>query len=614
MRHEGHGRGRAAPGRRGRSRQSRQPWLPLRARPRLARDHRQPAAPPASAGSRSPGCPVPHGRLGRGARPHRGGHARGRARGGRALVRPRVLRHELRRSRELGAAAPLRQPVGLPVVGADHDLLGAGRVRAGPHRAARDQHQGRPGGPRAPGAPVGREPGESAQHGTPPPGGPAARSRRGHDRRAAHRGRGALGPGAAAAAGDRRRARAGHDARADRRESVRPRVRGPAHRGLRSARRPRVAPHPGVGRGDLRRRRGDDRGARAPLRDDPARHDRAGRQQHAQGRLRVAGRPRGGVSARAHREPRDSGRRPGAAPREQGPRSRPRRHRGVGAASTRPLHPEPDAAHHRGARGRAGPRVAALRHRHAVVVRGRGPGGAGARPHLADRDPRPLPERHRAAPRGRGAAGHRVARGAGLQGDQHPSLPHGAGAAAGGRDAHRRLDAPRAGAAARARGLLPVGGRRGADRRHPGSSRHRPRDRGRAAGGGRHARAARLARRPSGPGVPDSLRQGGVLLLARGGPGAAPAAGPRGAARRALSTHAAPGAHPGALPRLLRSRPGPALARRGRAGAGAVDLARRRDRPRGGGGLPDPGVQRARRHGSPRPCHRSRAHLHGVDA
>ena len=63
-----------------------------------------------------------------------------------------------------------------------------------------------------------------------------------------------------------------------------------------------------------------------------------------------------------------------------------------------------------------------------------------------------------------------------------------------GRDAHRRVGAARARAAARRRRLLPVGGRGGAHRRDPRSSGHRPRHRGGPARGGRHARAPRLAR------------------------------------------------------------------------------------------------------------------------
>ena len=69
------------------------------------------------------------------------------------------------------------------------------------------------------------------------------------------------------------------------------------------------------------------------------------------------------------------------------------------------LRPEPDAARHRSARRRPRPGAAALRDRHAVLVRGRRRAGEGARAHGSRGEPRPLPERHRAAVRRRRAAG-----------------------------------------------------------------------------------------------------------------------------------------------------------------------------------------------------------------
>ena len=78
----------------------------------------------------------------------------------------------------------------------------------------------------------------------------------------------------------------------------------------------------------------------------------------------------------------------------------------------RPLRAEPDATGHRGARGRAPPRPAPLRHRHALVLCGRGSARRGAGPHRSRGEPRSLPQRHRAPLRRRGAAEHVLVGGA----------------------------------------------------------------------------------------------------------------------------------------------------------------------------------------------------------
>ncbi len=157
-------------------------------------------------------------------------HAVGRARGGRALVGPRLLRQQLRHPRQLGAAPPLRQSLGLPVVGAHHDLLGARRLRDRPHRSARDQHQGGHGRPRGADRAMGRQPREPAEHRPASGRGAPPRRPRGHHRRAAHRGGRAVGRGADHPARHRRGAGPRHDARADRGGSLRSRVRRAAHR------------------------------------------------------------------------------------------------------------------------------------------------------------------------------------------------------------------------------------------------------------------------------------------------------------------------------------------------------------------------------------------------
>src|SRR4030095_3811041 len=124
--------------------------------------------------------------------------------------------------------------------------------------------------------------------------------------------------------------------------------------------------------------------------------------------------------------------------------------------------------------------------------------------------------------------------------------------------------------------LLPLDERRGAAGRDPGPPRHRPRRGGRSAERERPARPAGLARGTSDAGVPDAVREGGVLLGSRGEPGTPAAAGARGVGRLPLPAVAAPGAYPRPLPRLLRPRARAAVARRARGRPRAVDLSRRR--------------------------------------
>ena len=276
-------------------------------------------------------------------------------------------------------------------------------------------------------------------------------------------------------------------------------------------------------------------GAGPPLRDDAAGHDRARRQLHAQGRQRLAGRARGRLPARAHRQR-------SASPAAASARATAARRHGQeltditphGAPAARPLHPEPDAARHRGAAS-----TAALR---AMLLFGtdmlssfadagavaRGPGA-----HRPRRQPRPLPERHRAPLRRRRAARHVLAGGARLQEHQYPSLPDGprrsppAGRDAPGGWVLREL----AGRLGLGR-LLPLGGRRRAlldallD--HPVD---RPCHGGGAARRGRHPRALRISHvaHPD-LALPHAVRQGRVRLRARGEPRAAAAARLRAAA------------------------------------------------------------------------------------
>ena len=102
--------------------------------------------------------------LGRGARPHRRRHARGRPRGGRALVGARALRQQLRHADRLAPAPPVREPLRLSVVDPHDDLLGARRLRPRADRRARGEHQGGHGRARAPRPPVGRQPRQPAEH------------------------------------------------------------------------------------------------------------------------------------------------------------------------------------------------------------------------------------------------------------------------------------------------------------------------------------------------------------------------------------------------------------------------------------------------------------------
>ena len=190
VRHAGRRRGRAARRRPGRPGQSRQPRLSLRARPRGARDHRQPEAladpaDPGAAGGRR----LAPGLVGRGARPDRLPHAGRGARGRRPLGGPRPLRQQLRHARRLALAPALRQCLGLPVVEPHDDLLGARRLRARAHGGAGDQYEGGHGRARGSHPALGRESREPAQHGPPSRrGAPPRRPPRGH-RRPRDRGR-----------------------------------------------------------------------------------------------------------------------------------------------------------------------------------------------------------------------------------------------------------------------------------------------------------------------------------------------------------------------------------------------------------------------------------------
>ena len=102
--------------------------------------------------------------VGRGARPDRGAHARGRPRGGRHLVGPRRVRQQLRHARGLAPDAPLRQPLRLPVVEPHDDLLGAGRLRPRRSPASLETNTKEDMGAHAADRPVGRQPRQPAQH------------------------------------------------------------------------------------------------------------------------------------------------------------------------------------------------------------------------------------------------------------------------------------------------------------------------------------------------------------------------------------------------------------------------------------------------------------------
>ena len=295
-----------------------------------------PASPAAPADPRAARRRVAPRHVGRGARPDRGAHAGGRARGRRHVVGARALRQQLRHPRGLAPAPPLRQPLRRAVVESHDDLLGAGRVRPRPHRDPRDQHQGGHGRPRQPHPPVGRQPGLAAEHRAPSGGGPPARRPRGHHRRARDRGGGAVRRDAAGAAGQRRRAGAGDAARDRRRAPRRSRVRRRAHGGVRCARRAPDDAHAGVGRGGDRRPRRADRRARPTLCHDAAGDDRAGRQQHAQGRRHLDRRARHRLSARAHRQRRHRRRRLRPAPRQRHARPGAHQHRPRRAAARPP--------------------------------------------------------------------------------------------------------------------------------------------------------------------------------------------------------------------------------------------------------------------------------------
>src|SRR5207302_906026 len=106
-------------------------------------------------------------------------------------------------------------------------------------------------------------------------------------------------------------------------------------------------------------------------------------------RERLAGSPRGLVSAGADRQPRHRGRRSRTAACGEIARARSRQHLGARAAPARRLRAQPDVADHRGARGcpRAG--AAPVRYRHGVLLRGRGPGRQSTRAARSPRDVRP---------------------------------------------------------------------------------------------------------------------------------------------------------------------------------------------------------------------------------
>ena len=223
-------------------------------------------------------------------------HARGRARGGRALVGARALREQLRHARRHSQPAPpLRQPLGLPVVEPDDDLLGARRLRPRRSPASLETNTKEDMGAHADAhRPVGRQPREPAEH-------RRATSRR---RAAAARtsSRSTCGETEAAAQSDEVLiVRPGTDAALALGDDARDRRGGPrtiarsstrhtvgfdalaAHvRALLARRGPRASPAS---------RPSGIVGARPPLRDDAAGHDRA-RRQLACTRARTAGRAR----------------------------------------------------------------------------------------------------------------------------------------------------------------------------------------------------------------------------------------------------------------------------------------------------------------------------------
>ena len=233
-------------------------------------DNPKPAPPPARPRAPGRGRLAP-GQLGRGARRGRRPDARGRPRGGRALVGARSLREQLRDAGRLPPPPALREPLGLPVVAPLDDLLGAGRLRPRADGRPRGEHEGGHGRPRAPRPALGREPRQPAEHRPAPGRRPPPRGPRRHDRRARDRGRGAVGRGDPDPARDRRRARPGDDVGHRRGRPPRRGVRGPPHRRLRRAGRARPRPRPRLGGAHHRGARRPHRCPRPPLRDDAAR-------------------------------------------------------------------------------------------------------------------------------------------------------------------------------------------------------------------------------------------------------------------------------------------------------------------------------------------------------
>jgi len=91
---------------------------------------------------------------------------RGSQRGGR-VVGARLLRQQLRDPPLGGAASPFRESLRLPDVDADHDLLGARRLRPGPDRPVAREHQGGHGSEFRARRLMGRKPRQPAEHRTP---------------------------------------------------------------------------------------------------------------------------------------------------------------------------------------------------------------------------------------------------------------------------------------------------------------------------------------------------------------------------------------------------------------------------------------------------------------
>ena len=344
----------------------------MRARPGLARDHRQPRATAASADPRPAQRRIPDGDVGRGVRAHRVvDGAIAAARDGH-LARPWRVHDQLRHAHQRAAARALRALARLPVLESGDDLLGPGRLRPGTHRPAGDEHQGGHGRALAADPPVGRQPGQPAEHGTVPARGEAPRRAHRHDRRAQDRGRREVGRRAADPARHRHGAGAGDAARDLRRAASRRGLRRTAHAGLSTRSRPTcrhsrpawAAPITGIPAERIvalaRRYAGYAAG-----------DDRAGRQLDAQGSQRLAGRPRDRVPAGADRQRRDCRRRLRSAPRQRRARPRPWRHHGHRPARARDSHPQPDGGDHRRVARRAHRHAADARHQHALVVRGR---------------------------------------------------------------------------------------------------------------------------------------------------------------------------------------------------------------------------------------------------